>query len=281
MPGFRPKYFLKAMINDNKTEVSLFLNSDSKKYLSKVSSESGDLFEALGHHGPAIENEWMALRLYFNYKTSVDLYSKSRPGLELRETRWYPTPEQQKNGWGADYYIVGETVGLGGVRLWDGQNVQLLDPVSDRTAVVIKGLSSSYMEMISEGIPYNGEKIGVMVRITVLSGERNAMVEAFALTNSPVHFVTGLNYHEGIEVVQKDGLIATWGVHPPDVAAEPNAVGAAVIYCADDFLMKQDDGKQILLISKPARYLKTYISSANAREPEINTFEKFLRLISH
>lgn len=269
------------MINDNKTEVSLFLHSDCNKYLSTVRSESGDLFEALGHHGPAIENEWMGLRLYFNYKTSVDLYSKCRPGLELRETRWYPTPEQQKNGWGADYYIVGETVGLGGVRLWDGQNVQLLDPVSDRTAVVIKGLSSSYMEMISEGIPYNGEKIDVMVRITVFSGERNAMVEAFALTNSPVHFVTGLNYHEDFEVVQKDGLIATWGVHPPDVAAEPNAVGAAVIYNADDFLMKQDDGKQILLISKPARYLKTYISSANAREPEINTFEKFLRLISH
>lgn len=267
------------MINDNKTEVSLFLHSDSTKYLSTVSSESGDLFEALGHHGPAVENEWMALRLYFNYKTSIDLYSKSRPGLELRETYWYPTPEQQKNGWGADYYIVGETVGLGGVRLWNGQNVQFLDPVTNRTAVVNKGLSSSYMEIISEGISFNGEKTDVMVRVTVFSGKRNAMVEAFPLTNSPVQFATGLNYHDGIEVVQRNGLIATWGVHPPDVAAEPNAIGAAIIYCEDDFLMKQDDGKQILLISKPARYMKTCISSANAREPEINTLEKFLRLI--
>lgn len=279
--GLSTPGLLKAMIKDNRTDVSLFLRSDCKKYLNTVSSVSGDLFEALGHHGPAVENEWIALRLYFNYKTSLDLYSKARAGLELRETCWYPTPEQQRNGWGADYYIVGETVGLGGVRLWDGLNVQLLDPVSNRTAIVKRGFTCSYMEMISEGIPYNGDKTDVMVRVTVFSGERNAMVEAFALTNSPVHFVTGLNYHDGSEVIQKDGLIATWGIHPPDVAAEPNAVGAAVSYCADDFMMKQDDGKQILLISKPGRYLKTYISSANAREPEINTMVKFIRLIDH
>ncbi len=268
-----------AMIKDNITDVSLFLRSDYKKYLSTASSKSGDLFDALWHHGPAVENEWMALRLYFNYKTSIDLYSKSRPGLELRETCWYTTPEQEKNGWGADYYIVGETVGLGGVRLWDGQNVKFLDPVTNRMAVVNRGLSSSYMEMISEGILYNDKETDIMVRVTVFSGKRDAMVEAFALTNSPVQFVTGLNYHDGVEVVQKKGLIATWGVHPPDIAAEPNEIGAAVMYCEDDFIMKKDDGKQILLISKPARYMKTSVSSANAREPKINTLDRFLRLI--
>lgn len=267
------------MKKQNKTEVSLFIRSDSPIYLDSISSESGDLFESIGHHGPAVENEWMALRLYFNYKTSIDLYSKSKPGLELREARWYPTPEQQRNGWGADYYIVGETVGLGGVRLWDGNDVQLLNPVTKRTASVVKKNSFSYMEMISEGVPFKGKTVDVKVRVTVYSGKRNAKVEAFALTDSSVQFVTGLNYHDGIEVVQEKGMIMTWGIHPEDVAADLNAVGAAIIFNPDDFLMKKDDGKQFLLVSKPTKRLKTFISSANARENEINTMEKFLKIL--
>lgn len=267
------------MKNQNKTDISLFMRSDESTYLDTVSSESGDLFESIGHHGPAVENEWMAVRLYFNYKASIDLYSKAKPGLELRDVRWYPTSEQQRSGWGADYYIVGETVGLGAVRLWDGNDVQLLDPVSKRTANVEKKYSYSYMEMISEDVPYLSRTVDIMVRVTVFSGERNAKVEAFALTDDPVQFVTGLNYHDGIEVVDVEGMIVTWGTHPPDVAADLNDVGAAVMYSPDDFVIKKDDGKQILLVSKSTKYLKTWISSANAREGEINTMTKFLSIL--
>ena len=64
----------------NKTDVSLFLRSDSTTYLNEVSSESGDLFNALGHHGPALENEWLGLRLYFDRKAAIDVYSKIKPG---------------------------------------------------------------------------------------------------------------------------------------------------------------------------------------------------------
>lgn len=267
------------MSKENKTEVSLFVRSEKPEYLSTISSESGDLFETLGHHGPAIENEWMALRLYFNYKTSIDLYSKSKPGLELRKTQWYPSPGQQRNGWGADYYIVGETVGLGGIRLWDGNDVVLLNPVRKRTVNVVREHSYSYMEMISEAVPYRGITVDVMVRVTVFSGERNANVEAFALTDTAVQFVTGLNYHNGMEVVLKDGMIMTWGIHPEDVAADLIAVGAALIFNPDDFIMRKDDGQQILLVSKPGKYLKTIISSANERESEINNLGRFMEFI--
>ncbi|MDD3780595.1 MAG: DUF4861 family protein, partial [Proteiniphilum sp.] len=134
----------------NMTDVSLFLRSDSATYLNRVSSESGDLYNALGHHGPAIENEWLALRLYFDKKAAIDVYSKAKPGLELASYKWYPTPQQQLEGKGADYYKVGPTVGLGGIRLWDGEKVVPLDPVSNRTARVVKEGSVSYLEMLSE-----------------------------------------------------------------------------------------------------------------------------------
>jgi hypothetical protein len=260
----------------NKTDVSLFLRSDSTTYLDKVSSESGNMYSLLGHHGPAIENEWLGLRLYFDQKAAIDLYSKTQPGLELREAKWYPTPKQQTNGWGADYYKVGPTVGLGGIRLWDGEKVVPLQPVSQRSARVAKEGNVSFMEMLSEGVPYKNGTVDVLVRVTVYSGLRKAKVEAFALTDSPVQFVTGINYHQGQKVVAEDERIFTWGEHPEDVAAGKVDIGAAILFNADYFERRMDDGLQHVLISKPAKYIECWISSANANEPEINTLKKFM-----
>lgn len=259
----------------NKTDVSLFMRSDSIQQ-SEISAKSGDLYSTIGHHGPAVENEWMALRIYFSEKSAIDVYSKAKPQLELKAKEWYPSAEDQKEGWGADYYKAGETVGLGGVWLWDGEKPVRLNPVTNRTARVAKEPTCSYMEMLSEGVPYKGRKVDVLVRVTVYSGERNAKVEAFALTDEPVQFVTGVNYHKGEEIVKKDGLIAAWGVHPEDVAAEIVEVGAAIMYNPSDFVKTEDDGTQFLLVSKPTKELKTWISSACAREPEINTMKKFI-----
>ena len=147
------------LVAQNKTDVSLILNSDTSKYLDEISSKSGDMFTLLAHHGPAIENEWLGLRLYFDKKAAIDVYSKTKPGLELREAKWYPTPEQQKNGWGADYYKAGTTVGLGGIRLWDGEKVVPLDPVSRRWARVVKEGCISFMEMLSEDVPCAIERL--------------------------------------------------------------------------------------------------------------------------
>ncbi|WP_319226911.1 DUF4861 family protein [Draconibacterium orientale] len=262
----------------NKTDVSLFMRSDSLQQ-NEISAESGDLYKTIGHHGPAVENEWMALRIYFSDKAAIDVYSKAKAQLELKDKTWYPTAEDQKTGWGADYYKVGQTVGLGGVRLWDGEKVVKLNPVSNRTARVVKELTCSYMEMLSEDVPYKGRNVDVLLRVTVYSGERNAKVEAFALTDEPVQFVTGVNYHKGQEIYKKDGLIATWGLHPEDVAAELVEIGAAIIYNPADYVQTEDDGTQFLLIGKPGKQLTTWVSSACGREAEINTLKKFIDLL--
>ena len=260
----------------NKTDISLFSRSDSAVYLNEISSESGDLYNALGHHGPAIENEWLGLRIYFDHKAAIDVYSKTKPGLELQKARWYPTPEQQKAGWGADYYKVGSTVGLGGIRLWDGEKVVPLHPVSQRWARVVKEGTVSFMEMLSKDVLYKGRKVDILVRVTVYSGFRKARVEAFALTDTEVQFATGINYHKGQQVVVEDNRIFTWGLHPEDVAAEEVELGAAILFNPGNFEKRVDDGTQHLLISKPGKYVECWISSANAKEKDINSLEKFM-----
>lgn len=277
------KYFILLILalttsfaySQNNTDVSLFIKKSPDKQLKEVISESGDMYKTLGHHGPAIENEFLGFRIYFNYKAAIDIYSKARPGLELAKAKWYTTPEQQKQGWGADYHKVGETIGLGGIRLWDGEKVVPLNPVSERSARVVKEGMVSFIEMLSKDIPYKNRKVDILVRVTVYSGIRKAKVEAMALSDENVQFVTGINYFEGQHTVWEDNYLLTWGEHPEDVAAEKVELGAAITFNSNDFVKRTDDGKQKLLISKPTKKLECWISSANAREAELNSFKKF------
>lgn len=258
----------------NNTDTSLYMKSDKITYLTDIGSETGDLYKTIGHHGPAIENEWMALRIYFSDKVAIDVYSKAKPGLELKKANWYPTAEQQKEGWGADYYKVASTVGLGGVKLWDGEKVVPLNPVTNRLARVGKTATTSWMEMISRGVPYKGKKVDILVRVTVVSGKREAEVEAESLTGEKVQFVTGVNYFKDFETKKGTNYIAVWGKHPEDVAAEVVGIGAAIMYNPKDYVKNTDDGTQYLLISKPTKSLKTKIISSSAKEEELNTLDK-------
>jgi hypothetical protein len=267
--------------SQNKTDVSLFMKDDPDKLLTEVYSETGDMYRTLGHHGPAIENEYLGFRIYFSKKAAIDIYSKTKPGLELEGARWYTTPEQQKDGWGADYYKVGETVGLGGIRLWDGEKVVPLDPVSGRYARVVKEGTTSFVEMLSKKVPYKNREVDILVRVTVFSGIRNAKVEAFALSDDDVQFVTGINYHEGQKIVSEDNYVLVWGLHPEDVAAEKIELGAAIVFDPKDFIRTEDDGTQKLLISNPTKQLECWISSVCAKESAINTVEKFVEFIEN
>jgi hypothetical protein len=262
-----------TLFAQNKTDISLKWK-DSTKQESSISSETGNLYNKLTHHGPAIENEWAGFRMYFDYKVAIDVYNKTRPGLELAAASWYPTIEQQKEGWGADQYKVGTTVGCGGVRLWDEGKVIYLDPVKMRTARVCKEANFSYMEMLSEGIPYKGDSIDVLVRVTVFSGIREAKVEAFALCDKPVQFQTGINFFPTTKTTEGKNFISTWGLHPEDVAAIRLEIGAAVIYNPDDYVSVVKTENEYQLVSKPTKYLTTWISSVCEKEKEINTMDK-------
>ena len=166
------------------------------------------------------------------------------------------------------------TVGLGGVKLWDGEKVVPLNPVTNRLARVGKTDTTSWMEMISRGVPYKGKKVDILVRVTVVSGKREAQVEAESLSGEKVQFVTGVNYFKDFQTKKGTNYIAVWGKHPEDVAAEVVGIGAAIMYNPKDYVKNTDDGTQYLLISKPTKSLKTKIISSSAKEEELNTLDK-------
>ena len=264
-----------TFLSSAQTGTSLFFRSDSVQ-VSEIVSDGPDQYRKVGHHGPAVENPWYALRIYFNDSGAIDLYSKSGRQMELRKYLWYPTREQQENeGAGCDEYRVGKTVGLGGIALWDnGREVKLT--AERRTARVGKFRGGAFAEMISYGVPYAGRKVDISVRIEMKDDSRKAKIVAKVLSGGRVQFVTGLNYHPGESVRTARGVIGAWGIHPADVSENPIEVGAGMKYDPCDYIGDPETlDDMVRLISKPRRRLVTKVVAASVKEDGLNTPEKF------
>lgn len=261
------------------TFYSQFLRSDSLQ-VEEIWAPEGKV-RRVGHHGPAVENRYMALRFYLDGRGAVDVYSKS--GLiddELGRWKWYPTREQQENeGAGSDDYYVGGTVGLGGVRLWDGEKEIRMEPTAGLLSLVGRTDKGAFMEMISYRVPYMADTVDVSVRVDVTDRGRWAKVSVRELSGKPVRFVTGINYHPNSQIVQRKGLAAVWGEHPADISPSPVPIGGAIRYNPSQFPEAEDLGDEIRLVSVPVPSFSTEIVSASVKESRLCTAERFFRFV--
>ncbi len=267
--------FAGCTVMQAQTAYSLFWKKDGVQ-VPEIVSGKGDLYQEVGHHGPAVENSHFALRIYFNDSGAVDVYSKTGRGMELDRYKWYPTTEQQENeGAGCDEYMVGKTVGLGGIALWDGKSEVKLKATEGRTARVGRTKKGSYAEMIAYGVLYQGDTVDISIRVDMTGRSRDAVITATELSGKPVQFLTGVNYHPGETVKCGDGFMFSWGVHPADVSATPGTIGAGMFYKPSDFGPMEVTGDMVRIISKPASSISTTVVAASTKEAELNTLRRF------
>lgn len=273
-------FFIVPVLAQAQTASSLFLRSDSLQ-VKEIVSETADMYKKVGHHGPAVENSHMALRIYFNNSGAIDLYSKNGRGMELLKYKWYPTEkDQEENGAGCDEYMVGKTVGFGGIALWDGESEVKLVATGGRTARVGDTSKGSYAEMIAYGVPYKGDTVDISIRIDMFAKKREATVTATELSGKKVQFLTGVNYHEGERVSMGEGWVSVWGVHPANVSVDPKPVGAAILYNAKKFESVTKTENMVRLVSFPASSVSTKLIGASTKEAELNSAKRFEAYVS-
>ena len=273
-------FFIVPVLAQAQTASSLFLRSDSLQ-VKEIVSETADMYKKVGHHGPAVENSHMALRIYFNNSGAIDLYSKNGRGMELLKYKWYPTEkDQEENGAGCDEYMVGKTVGFGGIALWDGESEVKLVATGGRTARVGDTSKGSYAEMIAYGVPYKGDTVDISIRIDMFAKKREATVTATELSGKKVQFLTGVNYHEGERVSMGEGWASVWGVHPANVSTDPKPVGAAILYNAKKFESVTKTANMVRLVSFPASSVSTKLVGASTKEAELNSAKRFEAYVS-
>lgn len=258
------------------TATSLFWRADSLQ-VNEIVSQQAVQYNFVGHHGPAVENSHCALRIYFNDSGAIDVYSKSGKQMELRKYLWYPTPEQQaKEGAGCDEYLVGRTVGLGGIALWDGKEEVKLKATKGRTARVGQIRGGSFAEMVAYGVQYKGESVDILIRIEMKDNSRVAKVIGRELNGKKVQFLTGVNYHKGETVEYGRNYIAVWGVHPADVSAAPSPLGGGMWFKPRKFETVEKTADMVRIISKPASEVSTEVVAASIKEDELGSEAKFV-----
>jgi hypothetical protein len=183
--------------------------------MDEISADQDNMDNRLYHHGPALESEQAAYRVYFDRKQTVDPYGKVVERLELADTRFYPTVEQMAEGYGADVLIAGESVGIGAMKGWDGERSTHIRPMARRTArVLARGPVRAIVEMNVEGWEYNGRHIDMSSRYTIYAGHRDAMVlDRFSPNAAGMEFSTGVQKILGGDRMETDGRgrIADWG----------------------------------------------------------------------
>ena len=268
--------FLSCAQGGAQTATSLFWRSDSLQ-VKEIVSEQAVQYNFVGHHGAAVENSMCALRIYFNDSGAIDVYSKSGKQMELLKYHWYPTEKQMaEEGAGCDEYLVGKTVGLGGIALWDGEKEVKLVATKGRTARVGMIRGGSFAEMVAYGVMYKGEPADVSIRVEMKDVSRVAKVIATELNGRKVQFLTGVNFHPGETVEFGKKYISVWGIHPADVSQNPCELGGGMWFKHNDFVQGPEEvDSMVRIISKPASRIETQVVAASVKEAELNTAEKF------
>ncbi len=211
------KVYVDMMLTNKKIKES----NKQDLYISQLTVDRGvNPYSMLHHHGAAFENELVAYRIYFDHRQTVDIYGKYRKGLELKETQFYPDASQKAAGYGDDVLWVGNTLGLGTLRGWDGSAPTMLNDVAHRgQRLVARGPLRTIVEVKDEGwIQQPGaQPVDMCTYYTLYAGRRDCQVDVFFNRNvNDMRFSSGLiNVKNSTEYSDKQGLRGCWGTDWP------------------------------------------------------------------
>ena len=263
------------------TEVYADLISKPKggkmEFVKEMSSTKNDMYNKMHHHGVAFESALIGYRIYFDNKSTVDVYAKKRQQLELATTEWYPTDEQAAAGYGDDVIRVFNTVGVGTVKGWDGTKATHIDKFDKRTQrIVAAGKLRTVVESEVDGWQYEGKKINMTVRYILYARHRDAICEVRA-SEDISNLATGVKtIAGGPTMTDNKGLVGSWGTDYPvtdTIKYEKQTCGLGV-YVPKVFVNKQvTEGLNnlILMPYNKGQVLRFYLTAA-ARKEEKDPF---------
>lgn len=242
------------------------------QFVKEVSSTKNDMYNKLHHHGVAFESALIAYRIYFDNKSTIDLYGKKKQQLELATTEWYPTDEQAAAGYGDDALRVFDAVGVGTVKGWNGTKATHIDKFDKRTQrIVAIGKLRTVVESDVEGWQYEGKKINISVRYILYARHRDVICEVRA-SEDIANLATGVQTIAGGTVfTSTKGLMGSWGTDFPvtdTLKYEKQTVGLGV-YVPLKYVNNQlaEGANNLILIPyKKAEVLRFYLTAAARKE---------------
>ncbi len=241
-------------------------------YVHSLSAPEGvDVFHMVHHHGADFESELTAYRVYFDERQTYDLYGKYKKQLELETSQFYPDDEQLAAGYGDDVLWAGQTVGLGALRGWNGQNPTMVSPVKSRgQRMVTSGPVRTIVELTDEGWQLGGQTFNLRQNVIIYAGHRDCEIQVFQDTPAQgVEFATGvINLNDKMFSDHK-GLVGDWGGNWPNgakdsIAGKPKIVVGLAVNVPEKYVISeptnQKDQYLYTLGMKGEQTMKYYMS---------------------
>lgn len=181
-----------------------------------------DTYHQLHHHGVAVESEWMAYRIYFDKKQTIDPYCKRTPQLELAQSNWYPNDSLLAAGYGDDILRVSGTVGVGSVKYWNGKKMVHIEPVAERSQRIVKQKKDqATIEVAVKGWQVEEQSENISIQYTMYAGHRDMRCDVY--TTHPldglctgVQTIPAKGGKDTVTIVLPNGiLLASWGTDWP------------------------------------------------------------------
>lgn len=222
---FRVIYYPEERTADYPVRVNaqMWLKNPDKslREVTAAESDKDDMYRRLHHHGPAFESEFAAYRVYFDKKQSIDTYGKKRPGLELRETMWYPTDEQLRAGSGHDNLRVFGSISLGALKGWDARKqrmVHITEMKRREARIRAAGPVRTVVDMRVEGWRYGGRELNMTSRYILYAGHQDVQAEHRIEGDCrDLLFTTGvMKIRDGFTATLRDSVLVSTGCDYPE-----------------------------------------------------------------
>lgn len=224
-----------------------------------ISSNKDDMYNKVYLHGMIFESGPVAYRVYFNNKQTIDVYGKVNNRLEIPITQWHTTNKQLSEGYGDDVLLVGNSVGVGTFKGWNGSEATHTETFGKRTQrIVSKGQLRNIMELEINDWDYQGQKIDAKIRFTQYARHRDVQVDVFLSDNAKqMLFCSGVQkFPEDMRFFSDENdLVAMWGkgYAQKDTVKHPNkeTVGLAVAIAPEYSDGIKEDALNQLIVMKP------------------------------
>lgn len=177
----------------------------------EVWSDKDNMYNKLHHHGVAFESDLIAYRIYFDNKSTIDVYGKKIYQLEIGDTKWYPTEEQLSQGYGDDILLVADWVGVGTVKGFENQLMTHIKQFAKRTQrIVAEGNVRTVVESEVQGWEYEGHKTDITVRYILYANHRDVIAEIRS-SHDIQSLATGVQQVGGGSLYHDNQLVGSWG----------------------------------------------------------------------
>jgi len=236
----------------------------------------------IAYEGPGIESSKVAYRLYLDERSVLDVFGKKTAEAVLQNVGRGDDYHSMAD-WGMDILKVGESLGAGGLGVYEDGRMRMVGPAHSLSVqVAVSSPDTAAFVVMHKGLDSAVGVFDLSTRYSMTRDSRLLTVLAKSDEQSPA-LAAGLVKHPGTKHLQSPesdkygwAYIATYG---PQSLADDD-LGLALFYQRRKDTEVKDDGNTIGVVFSESKIIHYKVAAVWAAEPEgisdINAFEAYL-----